>query len=310
MLEFFIGTKEQRAAPQKVKDLAAEPNLTRRKKDALLDAKKLSKDLFKVRLRTAVLATACLCLLGGFCSMHNNQKPDTLEGLPNWLTVEGVSKMGRTKAMQAASAAMEWDNKFQCGRDVTIGRLENPYIEDLGAGFKAEEEETSEHGKIAIADRRNVRDIVLHAMTHACTPDNATPLIPYLGIPDGQATGYSGLKVETILNSGQKSLFILMEEGMAERNAFSFPGYTPPNHPGYEAIRKLTTQLLPLTDSNAHLLAKQNDVEAFVRKELNLPKNIKIMGNDIQAVMNKYQKAWDKAMEPYVLSNSVSSFNF
>ena len=309
MLEFFLGTKDQREAPKKIKDLEAEPHLTRNQERTLLALKKQARDLFKVRVRTTVLAT-CACLLAGVCTIHSTQNHDKLEGLPNWLTVEDVSKMGRERAMAAASAAIEWDSKFQCERNITIQRLENPDVEEIGGGLGLFTEELSDSGSITLADGVNPRDNVLHGMTHACTPDHPQSLRPHRVISDGLITGYKGLNVVGNLRTGPEMSWILFAEGMAERNASAFPGYSPSSSPCYQAVTSLTLQTFPLTNSEAHQYAKGNDGDSFVRARLKLLPNATVKGAEVEKVMREYQQACDNALKSISSSNPMSSFYF
>ena len=199
--------------------------------------------------------------------------------------IKGFSA-GQTKII--AAAMREWNGRYACGREVEVQPFEGSY-RDLANGVREIVEETAGPGymKINPTSRISLRKIVLHAMTHACQPD--APNILPRPIPLGSVTiiGYHGASVMVRLRDGQQTFFRKMEEGLCERNASFFPGYTI-SHRGYFAAGKLARQHFP-EGRDTMALIRNNDVPGLIgiivgKAEPSLA--------DVQKVMNMYQEAW------------------
>lgn len=299
MIEFFTGTKEEKAARHTVKTLKQRERLSSGRQRDLLQAEKFSSRLFRRRLTTALVFIGAFAV-SAFSIVRACEDQKDIDNLPGWLKIEEVDRFGKDSARQATSAAIEWDNRFKCGRSIVIRTLKNPQSIDLPGGDKADQEEESFPGIISIANRVNARDNVLHGMTHACLPDNPTIIDPPMAFSGGIITSYNGLKPQVTLHSGEQHTFPWFEEGMAERNASAFRGYSI-NNPVYEEIGSLTIREFPLSsESHTHEWAKNNDVDSFVRTKLKLPAGSPVTGAQIEQVMDEYQQAHNRGMNRLV----------
>ena len=158
-------------------------------------------------------------------------------------------------------------------------------------------EEVAIPGEIFISpDTADPNDIVRHAMTHACIPEEETVLPEPLPFSDGLIIGYHGLSLKALLNSGEETYFRLFEEGMAERNAAVLGDYQVENQKYFD-IGKLTLQLFPLDNMLADEYAENNDVPGFVRAILGLPQDAEVSAEQLERVMGAYQKVWDTGFD-------------
>lgn len=279
LLEFFLGNKEERTAEETVKRLADRKDLNQRQQEQLAYARGLSRRLFLKRA-VAVASVGLVVTEGGILLLGNGQAPVNTSNF-DWLRIDDPDRMGISRAQEAAKAAIDWDNLYQAGRDITIKPT------DSSPDF----DERAEPGIIYLVPRADPRKNVLHAMTHAFKPDKPTFLeqpIPYF---DGSIRGYHGLALLLSTNSKGSTMFTWLEEGMAERNALAFPGYTAPNI-RYNNVGKLTLQTFPLQSSQAHELVRGNNVPEFVNSILKLPSSHKVTGEDFTEVMGRYAEAF------------------
>ena len=219
--------------------------------------------------------------------------------IPSWVRLEDEDKIGKRRAKEAVLAAVEWDNRFHCERSIVINSLDNPFTKPLPDGRVIRQEEFATPGKISIAAAVSARDNVLHAMTHACQQlDQPKPINPPIPITEGAIVGIQGLTVIVKLNTvGEEHSFPWFEEGMAERNASAFKGYSV-NNPTYFALGSLTLRKFPLeSSSNAHNFAKTSDIDSFIRGALNLSPSVSIGSSQFEQVMNQYQSAYNEEAE-------------
>jgi|SRR3989344_7628917 len=211
------------------------------------------------------------------------------------LDIEGLPADQRIGAQQAA---VEWDSRFDCGRDVEIvplgGRTDETTV-FTAEGFKTTlNYEIAEPGRIMLGKIGDARNITLHAMTHACKPDQPTLLDTPLEYVDGIIRGFHGGEVLITTHEGKETKITLIEEAMAERNASVFPGYEISNLSYYEMGVLALTELPFDTYPNAHEWIQRNDVPAIVRAILGLRSNANISGRQIEKVMRMFNDAWDR----------------
>ena len=162
--------------------------------------------------------------------------------------------------------------------------------------------EHAEPGKIFIGRHGSARNLTLHAMTHACVPNNPTFLRQPLRVRDGAIIGYHGLRILVATVDVGIERKIHIDEGMAERNASIFPNYNLNIEiPGFETrtqyydnVGQLTRTTTPFGHPNAHEWAKTNNVPAFVRTHLRIPTSQPVTAEHLVEVMNRYSAAWER----------------
>lgn len=203
----------------------------------------------------------------------------------NSVDVQGFSA-ALTTTIEAATH--EWKQRYICGRAITV----RPFKGESKETGKVKEtvEETAGPGYIKLDPdtRFSVRNIILHAMTHACQPEKPTMLSEPIPFPDGWIIGYQGASIMVRLRNGNQTYFRKMEEGMCERNASFFPGYSVPNLQ-YLSVGKLARQHFP-QEQDTMRYVRHNDVPGIVAVILN---ETEISPGDIDKVIRMYQKAWD-----------------
>lgn len=295
MLEFFTGTKEERQAQKLTNNLRSRRRLTEREQTQLLEAERLVK---RITVRRLGVAAAALGFLGSitFLATKDDVFGISQNDIPSWITLEDENKLGKRKAKEAVLAAIEWDNRFDCGRNITINSLDNPFTRTTPEGIVIRQEEFANPGKISIAKNVNARDNILHGMTHACQQlDEPKPLDPPIPIPDGLIVGVKGLSLRVkVRTTGEEQDFPWFEEGMAERNASAFPGYKI-NNPIYSGLGSLTLRKFPLEpNSKAHEFAKTSDIESFLREVLNLGTSTSLTPRHFEQAMDQYQTTYNE----------------
>lgn len=249
-------------------------------------------------LRTPLKYTGIFLLAANkaACSADKDMKERDLRDLPSWLTVEDLESIGLERAKKAIEAARQWNQRYTSGRRIKIAPLDIKEEEILPDGRIAVTLETAEPGIIKLGREGDPRKIVLHAMTHATKPDTPALLDNPMPFPDGFIKGYHGLNILVALRNGEQTNFTKMEEGMAERNASAFPGYSVESA-SYFAVGNLARSHFPFERFRfAHDWAKSNDVPALVRARLNLPFGAPITIEHILSVMDEYNQAWINAL--------------
>lgn len=175
----------------------------------------------------------------------------------------------------------EWKQRFICGRSKEVPKI-------WVYGVRETVEETAGPGYIKMNQKSkfSFRNTILHAMTHACKPDSPKMLSEPIRFKDGLIVGYQGAAIMVKLRNGQQS-FRKMEEGLCERNASSFSGYSVPNR-RYFAVGKLARQHFP-KEQDPMTLIQNNDVHRLAAIILN---KTEASPSDVEKVMDLYQKAW------------------
>lgn len=294
--EFLRGTKSERDVFQNRDLLRARNHLSAQAKEKLgtleKEAKKISRKLF-VRRAVGVVASTALVVaaIGLTGSMLFSEQRQGVS-----IRVEDEAILGSDRVQQAITAAVEWDNRYHCGREITIRELKWPGKQDLGEGKISTTQEEAGAGYIELGLEGDARNITLHAMTHACKPDKPTVLAVPLPFADGVITGYHGFTLLVTLKDGSKSNFTKIEEAMAERNASVFSGYTIEDA-RYFAVGNLARRDFPFNKfPDIENGFRKNNVPALIRARFNLPASALPTAKQHTALMDEFQQAWDKAL--------------
>lgn len=292
--EVFIGTPVERAAREQAKELKAKDVLKARERKQLNVASGFSRRLF---LRQVGLLGAGVALTGLGVTDFLREKTDNELSIkiPSWITVENREGIGHDRVRDAVKAAIDWDRRYAAGRKITIKPL--PFKEKIVEpdGSITTIEEQADSGNIMLGKTGDARNITLHAMTHAAQLDEPFMLDTPLPFSQGVIRGFQGLKVLVTLSSGEETKFTKIEEGMAERNASIFQGYTV-NNSRYLAVGNLSRAQLPFDKfPQAHGWAKSNDFPALVRAVLGLPNDSVVNAVQIEKVIMQYNDAWNNA---------------
>lgn len=293
-IEFFKRTKSERNIIQSRDKLRLKGDLNpkeRKKLEALeKDAKLASTKLLRRRtigvLMPLALAVATTALTTPMFFSDKRQ------GVPDWIKVEDGRSIGFDRAQEAVTAAVEWDNRYHCGREITIRELKYPVKQDLGEGKIATTLEEADAGYIELGPEGDVRNITLHAMTHACKPDKPTLFPNPLPFSGGVIRGYHGFFILVTTKHGTKTKFTKIEEAMSERNASAFPRYGVEDD-RYFALGSLARQHFPFdTFPGIGGGFRTNDVPALIRARFNLPQSAPTF-EYLTNLMDEYQQAWD-----------------
>lgn len=217
-------------------------------------------------------------------------RPSTRAEQQYSITIEGLDLQ---TAQLARRAAMNWDEHYKCGRSIKIIPFKGESQKKGKGTITIVGEE--DPGLIRLGEATDVEFEILHAMSHACQPDKPTLLEKPLPYVDGIIRGFHGLNIMVTTKYGEETNFTLFEEGMAERNASYFSGYTV-SDPRYFAIGNLTRTRIPLDKyPNAHKWNQVNNVPLFLQVVLNLPPGMFITAAHIQDAMLVYQNVWNQA---------------
>jgi len=213
---------------------------------------------------------------------------------PVWLVIDPGAELSKPVLRRAILAAVEWNEKFHCDRMVL---LTSRVPEAKASGFFNWEVtmESAGAGWIAIspdAGKAQAKSTVLHAMTHACKPDQMTKIqpIPYQeGSSLAHIVAFEGLSLIVRLPNGQENAFRKIEEGLCERNA-TLLNYKPLNHEGYRRVRQLTLEHFPVDSMiDPNVFIRTNDVRGFTAAFLG--KDF-ATDQDILDLMAAYNDAW------------------
>jgi hypothetical protein len=197
-----------------------------------------------------------------------------------------------TRTIRAAMD--EWKQRYVCGRAITVRPFKGE-SKSMGNGEKETVEESAGPGWINIDPdtQLSIRNTVLHAMTHACPQNEPTMLLQPVPFHDGLIIGYHGAAIIVKLKNHKQTFFRKLEEGLCERNASFFPGYSISNK-HYFSVGKLARQHFPQGQDTMSLI-RNNNVPGLISIILNRP--IQSLSDDIEKVMSLYQKAWSGGLE-------------
>lgn len=209
-----------------------------------------------------------------------------------WISIgSGFSQKQRQIIQKAMS---DWDARYHCERQIAVDVLAEK-TKILPNGVQETTLESAWPGKISLISSQNdldLRNSVLHAMTHACQPDSPTTIAQnYLIEPGVEAYGYHGASILVTLKNGEKTAFRKIEEGICERNASYFEGYNILDS-RYFAVGKLARQ--HFTNDLVVGWVKRNDIPALVASLIGKQPN-NVTQDDIRHVMTMYMKTWNKA---------------
>lgn len=249
----------------------------------------VSRRLFLRRLGTAIVAVSA----GSLVSSCSTKGPDVKSEFRDESRVlfEGVWEEAQRKTI--TDAVNEWHQQYTCNRVIKISHLPRHKSKQLGKNMTLLE--TATPGEILIGDEGDMRNIVLHAMTHACKADKPTRLAAPIPFVDGKIIGYHGANIVVKIGSGEPTKFTKIEEGMAERAASVFPNYTVTD-PRYHAVGQLALTQFPLDRyPTLHNRVKKNDVPALARVRFGLSADTAVSASHLEAMMSEYQSAWDLA---------------
>lgn len=298
-IEFFKGTKSERNTLQVRDQLRSKGRLSPRegRKLATLEeeARVVSRGLLRRRV-AGVLAPLALAVVATALTTPMLFS-DKRQGVPNWIKVEDGRLIGFDRVQQAIAAAVDWDKRYRCGREITIRELKYPAKQDMGGGRITTTLEEAGAGYIELGPEGDVRNIILHAMTHACKPDKSTLLPDPLPFADGVIRGYHGFTILVTAKDGREINFTKIEEAMSERNASFFPGYTIEDD-RYFALGSLARQNFPFDRFPGISEGfRTNDVPALIRARFNLSQSTSLTANHHNILMDQYQQAWDGGLK-------------
>ncbi len=201
----------------------------------------------------------------------------------------GFSLEMRRAILQAAS---DWNDRYHCNREITVIPYFSPGT-DKGNGIVETILDDSSPGLIILNTNQiisEMRNTVLHAMTHANVKDSHTILGERFSTQPGvDAYGYQGAAILVLLSNGEKSAFRKIEEAICERNASYFPGYTI-GISQYAKITKLAKE--HFTNDSIIGWVENNDVPSIVGSIVGRPPN-EVTPEDIKKVMTMYMNAWN-----------------
>lgn len=292
MIEFIRGNPEQRAARQTIKglkELEKVKELNNRQQAALGKAQGITRRLLLQRLLAGTVAVG----FGGIPVLLSLKEGE--QAVPSWLTVEEGDVLGEERVKAAVQAAKDWDAKYKRGGPITIRPLDAKEREVLPSGEVITILEQAESGDIRLSQEGDPRNNILHAMTHASKPAQPTFLSSPIPYADGVVRGFHGLFILVNLDKdGKDTNFKILEEGMAERNAAAFQGYTVTDG-RYFNIGTLTRELFPFDKySQAHEWGKHNDVPSLMRARFNLPADAVLTGDHFSQLIAEYADAWNR----------------
>lgn len=294
LTEFFTRTKSEKYTLQARNRLRSKGGLIPQEKKKLerleREAKIVSTKLLKRRI-AGVLAPLALAVVATALTTPMFFS-DKRQGVSDWVKVEDGRFIGFDRVQQAIAAVVEWDKRYRCGREITIRELKYPTKQDLGGGRIATILEEAGAGYIELGPKGDVRNIILHAMTHACKPDKPTLLPDPLPFADGTISGYHGFTVLAKAKDGRDINFTLIEEAMAEYNASVFSGYIIESD-RYFALGSLARRDFPFDRfPGIGEGFRTNDVPALIRARFNLSKPVPLTTNHHTILMDQYQQAW------------------
>jgi hypothetical protein len=197
--------------------------------------------------------------------------------------VVGTDGFSPEKIAIIKQAAQDWDEVYSCKKILQVDLLEGDFPPGLI--------ERSIPRRIWLNPKLTnpqIRNAILHSMTHACSSKNpwfADKPFPY---SNGWIFGYQGASVLLKTNAGEETKFRLIEEGIAERNASIFSGYST-IHPEYINIRQLAIKQFSETTDIMSIIG-DNDFKKISSIILEKSENV-ITPVDIENAMKLYEAA-------------------
>lgn len=197
-------------------------------------------------------------------------------------------------------AAQEWVQRYSLSREVKVTLFKGE-VKEYPDGMKETNTEMALPGLVKIdpelvgvveARKRELRNIVIHSMSHADQSDTVTKLKEPLVFADGVIVGFQGASIRVRLRDNTETFWRILEEAVCERNAALMGKYTV-SSPAYFAVGKLAMEHFP-KGVDIMPLVRKNDVPGLVALILK-KKSGEVTFSDIDAVMQMYQKAWSNA---------------
>ena len=217
------------------------------------------------------------------------------EQSPSPFIIEGFSK---TNKQIIEKAAKKWVSGYGNIRNIKFVTFHGE-TKPLPDGATGITRETSFPGLIKIDQdgigssdygKKEMYDTVLHAMTHAAVV-NVITLPKPIPFCDGYILGYKGASIKVRLKNGTGTFWGLMEEGICERNAAAFGGYSVENE-DYFAIGNLARRHFPAgTDTMRYV--RESNVPGLIGLILKKDPNL-VSVQDIENVMRMYQSVLHK----------------
>jgi hypothetical protein len=218
------------------------------------------------------------------------------EHIPSWIKLGDLKELHPNALQQALRSAERWKEKYGFNKKLTIKYME-PVHSTNAFGSSTIRQEEAEGGLIVVSNQPDIKNIVLHAMTHASRPEESTVLEQSLIGSGGEILAFTGLTIAIHLADKPNEIryFSLFEEGMAERNAASFKDY-PASDPIYHALGLTTLRYFPHSEGNKdHELVVRSDVPNFVRRILNIPESQQVGAEDVFHAISLYSEVYKRA---------------
>jgi hypothetical protein len=158
----------------------------------------------------------------------------------------------------------------------------------------------------------NIRDTILHAMTHACKAEPMKLQTP-ITLSDGAVvTGIDGFSLEVDLPGEGESKFTKIEEGFAEALAYALDKNYSTTDPSYHGVGSLSIEILIQLSTEYGIVPR--DIAAKIQNnDLNWLVGILVRTedpdkNDLEQVMTWYQRAFNNNEEVDKIISEIPLF--
>jgi hypothetical protein len=206
---------------------------------------------------------------------------------------EDVQGFTQKQTTVIKDAIAEWKAHYVCGRSIQVRPFKGTTkVTQKEKNVRVRETilETAGPGRIRIDPdmQYSLRDPMLHAMTHACTPDDPYMLPKPIQFKDGVIIGYKGAKIMVRLKNGTETFFTKLEEGLCERNASFLTPYTNHNN-SYFRVAQLARNHFPKGIDPMPLI-RNNDVPGLAAIMF---KKSNVTDYDIESIIMLYERVWE-----------------
>lgn len=191
------------------------------------------------------------------------------------------------------SAAKDWASVHgEPHRTIMVLPYEREVLTEYDDGVQDVRLEYAVPGEIHLDPATNIRNTMLHALTHADQKDEAGGLTHHISIPEGYIVGFHGASLKVTLENGEETFFRKIEEGIAERNASSFRGYST-THPALHKVGIQARKDFPKrVDVMQHI--RRNDFRSLTAIALRIKRD-DVRDKDIVTLMDRYNRIWIQA---------------
>ncbi len=239
-------------------------------------------------------------------------------------TLEITERLSDTDLGHLRSGILTYLDRYGCtAQERIVVDLAEPgqYVTNLADGSKVVILEQTTPGRITIVPeslegrspkgrRSDLRNIGLHACTHACQPDEPDALASPFSIRDG-ATAYAlhGFSVLVRLPDGTMTAFRKIEEGVCEMLAHAADRTYTVGDPSYHRVGMLTLRLIDargLQPDEVQDRIEANDLWWFVNRLLERSPASRDP-RDMIRVMDAYQEAINGADPDGTARNLLSA---